>query len=402
MSKETIIVRESYDWISEEDITPVQYEELIRYIEEKYPNDDVLDLKYKRCRFINFVGVIQCSDVRYEILPKINLSKEDERKALLTMLSVTNFLPISFYEKVKNGSEFSDLLSAFLTAFLERLLNELKKGVYKTYETHTDNLYVLKGKLQLKEHIGRNAFIKTRAYCSFDEHSENNLLNQLFKAALMIIRKNINMQSLKLQLERCLGYLENVDLIRFDSATINQIKLDRQNERFRDAALFAKLIIEHASIYSRGQRSSSFSFLFPMNLLFEKYIEVALINVVGFDRVISQHAEKRLLRNKKSGKRNILLKPDFVINEEIILDTKWKSAVYQGRSNYNQADIYQMYAYVTAYKQATRCILLYPKQEAEQELPIWEVVDTDKTIEMHTVRIDNFERTIEDLREILF
>lgn len=180
-----------------------------------------------------------------------------------------------------------------------------------------------------------------------------------------------------------------------------QIKLNRQNERFSDVALFSKLIIEHASIYSRGQRSSSFSFLFPMNLLFEKYIEVALKEAVGIESVISQHAEKRLLLNKKSGYRNILLKPDFVINEEIIVDTKWKSAVYQGRSNYNQADIYQMYAYVTAYKQATRCILLYPKQETQQVLPIWEVVDTEKTIEMQMVRIDSLEHTLEDLREIM-
>ena len=401
MSEKTIIVREAYDWITEDDISPAQYEELIRYLEEKYPNEDIVDLKYKKCRFINYVGVIQCSDVRYEILPKINLSKEDDRKALLSMLSVSNFLPISFYEKVKNGSEYSDLLSAFLAAFLERLLNELKKGLYKTYETHSENLYVLKGKLELKEHIGRNAFIKTRAYCSFDEHSENNPLNQLFKAALLIVRKKISLQSLKLHIERCLGYLENVDLVKFDAASISKITLNRQNERFRDAAIFAKLIIEHASIYSRGQRSSSFSFLFPMNLLFEKYIEVALKESVGYGSVVIQHAEKRLLRNKKSGYRNILLKPDFVINEDIILDTKWKSATYQGRTNYTQADIYQMYAYVTAYKKVNRCILLYPKQEGEQDLPIWEVIDTEKTIEMHTVRIDNFEGTVEDLTKIL-
>lgn len=402
MSKKTVIVRESYDWITEVDITPAQYEELITYVEVKYPNEDILDLKYKRCRFINYVGVIQCSDVRYEVLPKINLSTMDERKALISMLSVANFLPISFYEKAKNGSEYSDLLSAFLAAFLERLLVELKKGLYKTYETNSENLYVLKGKLELKEHIGKNAFIKTRAFCSFDEHTENNRLNQLFKAALFIVKKNIKIQSLRLHLERCLGYLENVNLINFDSKAVNQITLNRQNERFHDAFLYAKLIIEHASVYSRGQSSSSFSFLFPMNLLFEKYIEVALREAVGFESVISQHSEKRLLRNKKSGYRNVQLKPDFVINEEIILDTKWKSATYHGRTNYNQADIYQMYAYVTAYEKVNRCILLYPKQEAEQELPVWEVIDTDKTIEMKTIRIDDFKETVEDLRKMLF
>ncbi|WP_407272054.1 McrC family protein [Radiobacillus sp. PE A8.2] len=396
-----VTVRESYDWITENEVTQVQLEELIRYIEERYPNENVLDQRYKRVRFINFVGVIQCSDIRYEIVPKINLSADDERKALLSMLSVSNFIPITFYERVKNGQETADLLTAFLTAFLERLLKELKKGIYKTYERQEENLYVMKGKLELSNHIRQNAFNHTRAYCSFDELTENNSMNQLFKAALQIVRSSSVLHTSKLQLERCLGYLDQVDVVNFPPHKLNEVRLNRQNERFRDAVLFAKLIIEHASIYNKGQQSSSFSFLFPMNLLFEKYMEVALEAAAGADAVISQHAKTRLLHNKKSGQENILLKPDFLVNNKVIIDTKWKSATYHGKSRYQQSDIYQMYAYVTAYKEAIRCILLYPKQEGEAEHPVWEVVDTNKTIEMKAVRIDEFWNSVDDLKELL-
>lgn len=401
MSKKTVIVREAFDWITEENVGADQYETLIKYIEKKYPNERIVEQQYKKLRFINYVGVIVCSGVRYEIIPKINLSQDDERKALVSMLTVTNFLPISFHENVKTGEGKNDLLSVFLAAFLERLLLELKKGMYKTYEEHSGNLNVMKGKLELPQHIRKNAFQKTRVYCSFDEYTENNLLNQLFKAALFIVRQHTDKHLLKLHIERCLGYLEEVDLINFNAIKLNQNLFNRQNERFRDAALFAKMIIEHASIYSQGRQSSSFSFLFPMNFLFEKYIEVALRKVVGTDNVMSQHAEKRLLRNRRSGRQNILLKPDFVIKDAIIVDTKWKSATYRDRSNYNQADIYQMYAYVTAYKDVTRCILLYPKQEGEANHPLWEVMDTDKTIEMRVVRIDDFEGTVKELRGIV-
>jgi len=401
MNKKTIIVREAYDWITEKDVSPEQFEDLIKYIEIKYPNDRILEQRYKRLRFINYVGVIVCSGVRYEIIPKINLSKQDERQALLSMLSITNFLPISFYEKVRSGKEKSDLLSVFLATFLKNLLAELKKGIYKTYETNMDNLNILKGKLELTQHVQKNAFHKNKAYCSFDEYTENNILNQLFKSALMIVRQDTEIHTLKLQLERCLGYLEGVDLITLNSNKLNQISFNRQNERFRDAALFAKIIIEHASIYNQGNRSSSFSFLFPMNFLFEKYIEVALQEVVGTGKVISQHAEKRLLLNRKTGYKNILLKPDFIIDHTLIVDTKWKSATYNDRTNYNQEDVYQMYAYVTAYQESNRCILLYPKQENEADHPLWEIIDTDKTIEMHTIRIDDFRETVEELSRIM-
>src|SRR5690625_1664341 len=121
MNKKTIIVREAYDWITEKDVSPEQFEDLIKYIEIKYPNDRILEQRYKRLRFINYVGVIVCSGVRYEIIPKINLSKQDERQALLSMLSITNFLPISFYEKVRSGKEKSDLLSVLLDRKSTRL-----------------------------------------------------------------------------------------------------------------------------------------------------------------------------------------------------------------------------------------------------------------------------------------
>ncbi|MFA1822901.1 McrC family protein [Virgibacillus oceani] len=397
----TITVRESFDWITENDVTAQEYRELIRYVEEKYPDEFVLDQKYRRLRFINYVGVIQCSTIRYEVVPKVTISPMDDRKSLIKMLSVVKFFPISFYEQVQNGEEQGSLLDAFLAAFVERLLQELKKGAYKTYERQEENLNMMRGKLELSKHVRMNAFQKTKAYCSFDEYRENNTLNQLFKSALLIVRRYMATSRLKLHLERCLGYLENVDVVQFTPEKVNNIILNRQNERFEEATTFAKLIVERASIYSGGRSRSSFSFLFPMNLLFEKYIEVALREAAGTKEVISQHAEKRLLRNKRSGRDNILLKPDFVIDNKTIIDTKWKSATYDGRSQYVQSDIYQMYAYVTAYKGVERCILLYPKQEGEAEHPVWEVIDTEKVIEMRAVRIDAFWESVEELRGVL-
>nr|WP_275896256.1 hypothetical protein [Paraliobacillus sediminis] len=85
--------------------------------------------------------------------------------------------------------------------------------MYKTYECQEENLYMMKGKLELTKHIHQNAIQKTRAYCCFDEHTVNNALNQLFKAALHIVIKYTDLGSSKLQLERCLRHLKNVDLV---------------------------------------------------------------------------------------------------------------------------------------------------------------------------------------------
>ncbi len=124
--------------------------------------------------------------------------------------------------------------------------------------------------------------------------------------------------------------------------------------------------------------------------------------------VRSQHTAKKLLQNVTSGREDILLKPDFVIETDnevskVIIDTKWKSAFVNYRRNYKQGDIYQMYAYITTYKSAERCILLYRKIEEEGVLPKWLVPDSfpEKHIEVHTVRLDAVLNTVEDLEGML-
>ncbi|MBS5307092.1 MAG: hypothetical protein KHY57_10810 [Clostridium sp.] len=67
---------------------------------------------------------------------------------------------------------------------------------------------------------------------------------------------------------------------------------------------------------------------------------------------------KYLLYNKNTEKNEIALKPDIVIYKDnkpkIIIDTKWKSASIDGREIYSQGDIYQMYAYITTYKECKK------------------------------------------------
>lgn len=370
---------------------------LCDYLREKYPTEDVVEYgAYNRLRFINYVGVICLEGITIEILPKIAVSAMDNRKALLSMLHHARFLSVSFFEQVSNGWGQDHLLDALLAAYILRLQEELQRGIFKSYMEHVENRGVLRGKVLLSEHVRKNAFTPARVMCQFDEHSENNLLNRLLKYALRIGQKQIAYR-MHLQIERCLALLDEVEDGTVHKEDIGRLEWNRQNERFRDVALFAKLIIEKASVHHLGEHHQSFSFLFEMNKLFEAYVGEALTEVVGAGHVFSQHTEKRLLLNKHTNRMNIQLKPDFVTSGGIILDTKWKSAVMNA---YQQSDLYQMYAYVTAYKEASRCILVYPYQE-ELAAPVWNVIDTDKTIEMVWVRLDDYTATKEDLRKIL-
>jgi 5-methylcytosine-specific restriction enzyme subunit McrC len=399
MKAKPITVREAYDWITEEAVTPDVFAQLTEYVRGKYPDEEIVEYGHRRLRFVNYVGVLHIAGVTIEILPKIALSPEDNRRALLSMLRHAGYFSISFFDRVANGQGRDSLLDSFLAAYVHRLQEELQRGIDRSYVEQTENRNALRGKVLVTEHLRQNSFVKTRVMCRFDEHSENQLLNQVLKAALRIAQKRIGSR-LPLQVERCLALMDGVEDREVRRDELSRVQLNRQNERFRDALLFAQLILERASIHHQGDDGQAFSFLFEMNKLFEAYIGVALQEVLGPGRVYSQHEGKKLLLNTKTNRMNIQLRPDFVTADgHTILDTKWKSGTVQGRLAYQQSDLYQMYAYVTAYKDATRCILLYPYQE-EYDYPVWQVIDTSKTIEMASVRLDDYESTKADLVKI--
>jgi len=95
-----------------------------------------------------------------------------------------------------------------------------------------------------------------------------------------------------------------------------------------------------------------------MNLLFESYVGNYLKKCDGFE-VSLQDKGKYLVETPPK----FALKPDIVINKNIIADTKWK-ILSEEKSNkgISQADMYQLYAYGKKYN-CDKLYLIYPKDE---------------------------------------
>ena len=157
---------------------------------------------------------------------------------------------------------------------------------------------------------------------------------------------------------------------------------------------------------SKG-KEFGFTLLFEMNYLYEEYIGTVLKEIMCEEEdilVSTQEKAKYLLYNEKRNKEEISLKPDIVIYKgeipKIIIDTKWKRGTWNGKENYSQGDVYQMYAYITSYKECEKCVLLYPKEEDGGDV-LWSVKGYDnKGILMRNVDLSSYEKTKENLKEI--
>lgn len=403
----TITIREAYDWLQlGTDINQIEWDELLHFLQKEYA--EMIEIGARKLRFINLVGVIQLSSVRIEILPKLAIDKDTvqkNREALLNMLVVTKTFPVQIHESTYSQLVTVDLLQIFAEMYTERLLKELKRGVHKEYSLREENSRSLKGKLLVAQHIRHNGLLPIRAYCEYDTFHEDIALNRILKKAFMVIFPYLTKRSVRSHALFILDLLEHVKENEFRKHDLNAVTFNRQNRRFEHLFHIAKMILSHEMMTSRFHPQSSFSFLFEMNVLFEAYIEKCLSDLTWNNsmKLFSQHDRHYLLVHVHTGRGNIKLKPDFYLVSDtfaMIIDTKWKNIAHEGRILYNQADIYQMYAYVTSYQHVNKGVLLYPRTE-DGQLPLWKVPEKEKYIAIHTVRLTSFTDSLNDLKEII-
>ncbi|AMR05744.1 McrC family protein [Bacillus thuringiensis] len=411
-----ICVRESFDWIGigskADELTQKEYNVLVKYLEnnEKYDIEKIIQNKYKKIRFINYVGILNIENLTIEILPKISLSedKNTDKKILLRMLSKCMDLELNLDKEINSRLQSYNLLELVTEKYIDSLLKELNKGLYFEYVNKEENLNVIRGKLLLNKQVKYNYANKVRAYNAYSEYSSDNILNQIFKLACIRILNKVYNNKIINRTKKAIFDLSNVSVVTMSRETLEMTKLNRHNERFSSCFELARFILLNVANESSIGSSSGFTMLFEMNTLYEKYIGYLIKEIwKGKGRkVLLQDKSKYLLLNTKTKQKNFNLKPDIVLGEnnsyQIIIDTKWKAVEYRSKSSLKVEDIYQMYAYVSSYKEAKKAVLLYPCLIKEKEYPTWDLLHYEgKQIEVKTVRLDSYEDTIDDLKNII-
>ncbi|PEQ30018.1 McrC family protein [Bacillus thuringiensis] len=394
-------------------ITPSQVDELAKFIETQKLKSECISWGNKSIKFINYVGFIQCSTFSIEILPKVALHNDfnQMRKVLIGMLNDCGYLNVKISTlsqlQLINGS----LLEIFGRIYASHLFKELTKGIMMEYQQVENNLMMLKGSLIVRKHITENLSRnkKYMAYCEYEERTINHEINQVFVAANQLLLKNIKDIETQKLLKQIYHMLDGVQPRTFSKKQLTRINLDRINKRFEAPLLLAKQFLMNVTASFSVKNNNSFSFLFEMNDLFEKYI-TALVKLVTKHAVYEQHKEYKLLVNERNGNDIFQLKPDIVVDEgniQIIIDTKWKTLTNGNRSGVKREDLFQMYAYLTRYDRAKTAILLYPKQ-LEFEIDNHEYVqswylhaDKKKKLRVYGISLESKNKACQELYKIL-
>lgn len=344
----------------------------------------LLHLENRRwLRLDSHVGVIQtpCGTL-LEILPK-HAPLADEataggaRALLVRMLAEALDLPVRTAEAADIAMFRHPLLEWVMRRFVSSLDDLVKRGLRFEYQRVEEEQRYLRGQLdvvkQMRQPPGRGHIFNIRHDLFLPDRPENRLL----KSALMRVCRTTSQPDTWRLAHELAGLFADMPHSADTGADFRAWRNDRLMAHYAAVRPWCELVLgEHMPLAVRGT-VNGISLLFPMEKLFERYVEVQLSKQLPRPYRLKAQARSKSLC-VQNGADMFQLRPDFLVldGDQImaVMDAKWKLLAVADRDNrygLRQSDFYQMFAYGHKYLGgAGDMILIYPKTaEFDRPLP---------------------------------
>jgi 5-methylcytosine-specific restriction enzyme subunit McrC len=347
--------------------------------EERDGKGRVIDWHRRHGIVGQWVGVIQIPGLQLEILPKTDDSQPETgdfcvdatRRNLMTMLVRAGLGTVRSRGLADLSLKRGTIHDRLVDAFLGRALEELERGLDRHYATEEGNLPVLRGKLVIAQQLTRNAAQRHRFFCRHDSLTEATPISIRLKQCCRVLVERRLPESVLTKARDVLGILDDVPDMPFQRGDAAPV-FNRQNERFEDIYSFACMVLEGQAADARQGRVETFSLLFDMDKVFERFI-AAFVQVEVIPKIDGAVArpqgkgDRRPLFHDPHAKCGVLnLKPDLLVEhagKTFVLDTKWKRLSEAKAARPSDSDLYQLYAYLHRYD-CERATLLYPARSS--------------------------------------
>ena len=175
------------------------------------------------------------------------------------------------------GSEaFENIYNLFSLLLCLLLKKQVKKGLYKDYNYISNDINLIKGKININETISKGLLSKKRVVCEFDEYNENCLLNQVIKTTIYYLLKSNKIGiSVKEELKKMSVYFNSVDLLEIRNIKWGHIRFNRNNISYKYIVDLCKLILNGLIVSDKKGNNKYKEFLDDVKIstLYENFIK---------------------------------------------------------------------------------------------------------------------------------
>lgn len=304
----------------------------------------------------------------------------------------------SHYEEIA-AEEFENIHDLFAAILAAGLSQHLKQGLYREYLPQTDDLAVLRGKLNLQSTIAHKLQRKTLLACEYDQLTENNVFNQILKTTADILLHVGNLKEERRQaLKKVLLYFHGIDTLDPFSIRWSTLVFHRNNRSYEMLLNICYYVINGLLLTTEKGRYKMATFLRNLNMarLFEKFVleyyRCHHLLLRPAPRQVQWDTDEESARSLPSMNTDIMLRYG---NQTLIIDTKYYSSTMQttqfGSHTLHSGNLYQIYAYVkNEDKNRTGNVsglLLYAKTD-DSIAPYWDVLIGGNRIAVKTLDLN--------------
>jgi len=255
------------------------------------------------------------------------------------------------YVKAENFDNIKNLFSAILA---RGITLQIKQGLAREYAEKIESRTTLRGKINMPETVQHLVQQSRQISCTYDEFSENHLMNQVLKtAAGLLIRDSEVDREHKDDLKRAL-FLKSVEPIDLRQIQWSTLVFHRNNSSYRMLMNICQLIID-SMLLSTEEGEKKLASFFLDELTMSKIFEDFLLEYYKKHHKVLKPGSPEVQWNVE-GDTTLLpkMRTDITLHDPIsrrklIIDAKYYQEITQKRYGVDKArssNLYQMFAYV--------------------------------------------------------
>lgn len=307
-------------------------------------------------KVLNLVGVIRLpSGLNLEILPKhteVADSLPNTRRLLFRMIAAAHDIPARETELADLEVLNRPFTEWMAKAFVGQVTQLLRRGLRSEYVRVEGREPFLKGRLDLARQLHAGPAGQLDFHVSHDIFSMDRPENRLIRSAIDKVARFARATDTWRVARELSTLLAEVPLSHDVRSDLSRWRDDRMMAHYRPVRALCELILTGRTPFAVSGQDQALSMLFPMERLFEAFVERSARRALPDHRVQRQPRTHSLCHY--NDRRWFDLRPDLVAHrgeETLIIDAKWKRLHSDPtlRFNISQADVYQLHAYGQTY-----------------------------------------------------
>lgn len=111
--------------------------------------------------------------------------------------------------------EFENIHQHMAEIIIRGVSYQIKKGLFRNYESCQAELAVLRGKIDISDTINSGSLIRRKLVCSYDEYTDDTLMNRILKSVMLLLIRSEIKDKQVVELRRIIRYFSRLTYSTF-------------------------------------------------------------------------------------------------------------------------------------------------------------------------------------------